>query len=292
MNTNGIKLTPYSSLQKRKDKASNRGKRSVNKSHIREPETSQPTLSNMLMLEQSLTRAEMTSSTPASHNSRSYISTEGVSSDKSACNDCKTDRGSILAYWENYLAGISPCFFPQLSTEFASECSSAQYNSVDIPLPENFETHLSDTNPAITAPAIICVAWGLTLGAFTGLDSVCFGYKESGNEAPVTKIEETDESSFELRAFRVQLENELTVSEVLERAQDDYTRGLRYRDGGLADVLRYAEYAERELFNTCIFFSSGKAVEAANFKIKGKRFDAANLEKVSITLGLYPVATV
>ncbi|KAF7588050.1 hypothetical protein BBP40_006219 [Aspergillus hancockii] len=188
-----------------------------------------------------------------------------------ACDDCCNGEDSGLGYWRSYLTACSPCYFPLPSTELPIECGSAEFGSVEIQLQSHTQVHLIYPKTGVTVPAIIWIAWGLTLRIFTGQDSLCFGYKEPGCGIAVASIDNADESASNMRVCRFDLDDSLTISELRESAEVDYIRGLHFRNVALADALRSAGHSDRAIFNTCVSFLSGETNEKKVEGDSGKR---------------------
>jgi hypothetical protein len=199
-----------------------------------------------------------------------------------ACDNCRNGEDSGLGYWRKYLTACSPCYFPQPSTELPVECGSAEFRSVEIQLQSHSQVILAYPKTGVTVPAVIWIAWGLTLRIFTGQDSVCFGYKEPRCGIAVASNENADESTSSMRVCRFDLDDSLAISELLESAEVDYIRGLPFRNVALSDALRSAGHSDEAIFNTCVSFLSGETKEAEIEGDAGKRLVYENLDKVSI----------
>jgi amino acid adenylation domain-containing protein/non-ribosomal peptide synthase protein (TIGR01720 family) len=92
-----------------------------------------------------------------------------------------------LSYWTETLADTQPCLFPVLSTEGTDR----MLNKITLPVPRTTTDAMRQLGRAhaISVSNIFQLAWSLVLRAFTGSDSVCFGYLTSGRDVPVDRIE-------------------------------------------------------------------------------------------------------
>lgn len=100
---------------------------------------------------------------------------------------CSEPIARSLSYWTETLADTQPCLFPVLSTEGTSRV----LNKITLDVPSSTTDAMRQLGRAhaISVSNIFQLAWSLVLRAFTGSDSVCFGYLTSGRDVPVDRIE-------------------------------------------------------------------------------------------------------
>lgn len=95
-----------------------------------------------------------------------------------------------LEYWKDYLAGSTPCFFPQLSAEFYPPGEYKQVRELTLQLDNSPEFYRFSEETGITLASIFHLAWAFCLRSFTGMDSVCFGYLTSGRNIHLRGIDD------------------------------------------------------------------------------------------------------
>jgi hypothetical protein len=159
-----------------------------------------------------------------------------------------------VGYWKTYLEGCEPCHFPQLQDASFSGGHTAELQSVDICSKYISDLHAFCNRTGLTVSNVLQVAWGLVLRAFSGLDTVCFGYLVSCRDAPVPGIEEAVGPFINMMACRLDFTGPRTVPQILEKAQTDFLRGLASQHCVLSDVLHSLNLGHKSIFNTCMTF--------------------------------------
>jgi non-ribosomal peptide synthetase component F len=97
-------------------------------------------------------------------------------------------------------------------------------------------------------------AWSLTLRCYTSSDEVCFGYLLSEREVTVDKAEDAVGPMINMLACRVNMPNDSSLVQVLERIQDDYMQSLPHKHTSLAEVQHALGLSATALFNTCFSY--------------------------------------
>lgn len=156
-----------------------------------------------------------------------------------------------LVYWKNYLSGLEPCYFPSLE---GSEKAN-QLRSVDVELNmtlDSLNNFCGQHN--VTLSNLFQTAWGMVLRSYTGLDQVCFGLLSSGRDAPVSGIQDAVGAFITMLVCRLNLTGTNTVTQVLERAREDFTGSLPHQYCSLANIQHALELSGQPLFNTVMSF--------------------------------------
>jgi hypothetical protein len=187
------------------------------------------------------------------------------------------------AYMAKYLAGAEPCQFPRYEGDVFGE---KRLLSVTIELTHKQELEgLLKEGPQVL-PAIMRTAWALVLRCYTGVEDVCFGYQEitkqvSASETPL----EAPKMPIGARIARVKLDMGDSLTELLGKVGDDYTRVRTLQCRAKADALGDMVESERRLFNTAIFFQDHPETDISNGEASSLQpFAGANSENVSFNI--------
>jgi amino acid adenylation domain-containing protein len=161
---------------------------------------------------------------------------------------------ATLKYWSSYLAGCSPCYFPRLND--GSHCASLAANpqSVSVPFEYRSELNAFCRGAGLTISNVVQVAWGLVLHAFTGLDSVLFGYLTSGRDVPVAGIEDAVGPYINVLVCRIDIKRSATLLETAQKNQRDFMQGVSSQHLSLTELIHSASDGGHGMFNTCMSF--------------------------------------
>ncbi|KAK1142664.1 Nonribosomal Peptide Synthase (NRPS) [Aspergillus melleus] len=160
---------------------------------------------------------------------------------------------TVLRYWREYLKGCSPCYFPRL-TDGAHPGGAAERQSVSVPFDYGSELDAFCKGTGLTISNVVQVAWGMVLRAFTGLDSVLFGYVTSGRDAPVAGIEGALGPYINALVCRVDFDGSATLLETVRKAQRDFMQGFSSQHYSLAELFHSATGGSPKMFNTGMTF--------------------------------------
>lgn len=158
-----------------------------------------------------------------------------------------------MQYWKNKLLGLEPCFFPQLLAVAQPGNATAMVH-VDI-TGESF-AKLQDFCEAqsVTPASLFQTAWALTLAAYTGKDSVCFGYLASGRDL-FPGIENSIGAFANLLVCRADISREETQECFLKSIHQQVLEDLGFQHCSLADIQHQLDLpAGQALFNTVMSF--------------------------------------
>lgn len=170
------------------------------------------------------------------------------------------DAGRSLQYWMEYLAGTEPCIFPVVRE---ADDWSRESMKVERTLPDVH--HLREFCKAndLTISNIFQVAWALLLRAFTGKESVCFGYLASGRDIPVPHAHQIVGPLISMLVCRVEIAEGIKVVELLEHARRDTVESMAYRNSSLADIHRALSLSDSQLFNTILSVNTASTTDQA-----------------------------
>ncbi|KAF4159279.1 hypothetical protein CNMCM6936_001931 [Aspergillus lentulus] len=161
---------------------------------------------------------------------------------------------AALEYWRDYLKDCSPCYFPHLNDGLHSGGLAAGQQSVIVPFECGSELDAFCRGTGLTISNVVQVAWGLVLRAFTGLDSVLFGYVTSGRDAPVPGIEAAVGPYINILVCRIDFDRSATLLETVHKAQRDFTQGFSSSHFSLAELFHSGTEGSHRMFNTGITF--------------------------------------
>ncbi|PKX91280.1 uncharacterized protein P174DRAFT_506779 [Aspergillus novofumigatus IBT 16806] len=161
---------------------------------------------------------------------------------------------AALEYWRDYLKDCTPCYFPHLRDGSHPGGLAAEQQSVIVPFEHAVELDAFCRGTGLTMSNVVQVAWGLVLRAFTGLDSVLFGYVSSGRDAPVAGIEAAVGPFINILVCRIDFDRSATLLEMVHKAQRDFTRGFSSPHFSLAELFHSGNDGSHKMFNTGITF--------------------------------------
>lgn len=159
------------------------------------------------------------------------------------------DKTETDLYWSQYLGGVHPCLFPRLPTAQV-KMDTVKSTPVSIEVGRDMDDFCRHHNISISN--FFQVAWGLVLQAYTGSDSVCFGYLTSGREIPLQDSYEIAGPLMNLLVCRLSLISETSVISTLVENQAAYAWSLDHQHCALADVLHSINLPGQTLFNTAM----------------------------------------
>lgn len=163
---------------------------------------------------------------------------------------CLTNsREADINYWKAYMTGVEPCFFPALNDGVAGAHEVGSY-----------ELHVPDTGHmlafckrfGVTLSNVLQLAWTLVLHYYVGTQDVSFGVVASGRDVPVKGIEDAVGCFVNMLICRLELSDESTIRELLEKLQNDSVNAMSHQGCSLADVQH--ELQLPSLFNTVFTF--------------------------------------
>ena len=194
-----------------------------------------------------------------------------------------TPTADKMAFWEKKLGGTELCHFPSLS--HASELGVASSRaSINIGGQTFVQIQKFCEEQSVTPASLFQSAWALTLSAYTGTDSVCFGYLASGRDIPVDGITEAVGAYANMLICRADISREWTGPKFVKHIHDQVIGDLSFQHCSLADVQHKLGVLKQGLFNTIISFqvhNSGKAGgKSENLKFTSN--GGNNLTEVSI----------
>ena len=166
------------------------------------------------------------------------------------------DRPDRVAndYWNTYLNGVSPCYFPSL-LEASCDSDVKVSKAMTIDLANEFDLHNICRKFEVSLANLLQATWGLVLRAYTGSNNVNFGYLTSGRDIALDSADETLGPFINLLVCRLDLDGTMP-SEVVKQMQNDYLNALPHQHTSLAEIKRELGVSGSPLFNTAMSFQT------------------------------------
>ena len=147
-----------------------------------------------------------------------------------------TSTAEKMVFWKDKLAGIAPCRFPNLSdspTRKAVEVSRATVSIGD----ETFaQVQRFCEEFSVTPASVLQSAWALTLAAYTGTDSVCFGYLASGRDVAIQGIEHSIGAYANMLICRADISRQWTTQQFVRHIHSQVIGDLAFQHCSLAAI--------------------------------------------------------
>ena len=157
-----------------------------------------------------------------------------------------TFERAASSYWAEYLADARPCQFPRSTIETDRKQQVLSVNLESEQLQRLQTLSIEDETEMV---GVLHAAWALVLHCYTGADDVCFGHYESTHAIQVSGAQGKRTG---MSAARLRVDETATLTDLIDRAKQYYTRGLQYLDAMPADVARSLHSSEKRLFNTTV----------------------------------------
>ncbi|KAG9764881.1 nonribosomal peptide synthase 11, partial [Aureobasidium melanogenum] len=162
-------------------------------------------------------------------------------------------RPEATMYWQEYLAGCSPSLLTMGGTEHARELKMLEF---DIGCVDEIRGHCEQHG--LTTANFIMAAWAVLLSTFCGSRDVVFGYLVSGRDVEMDGISDVVGPLANILPFRIQLEDQTPILELLRTVQDDYFETQGRQHVGLSNIQKGLHLGMSTIFNTLV------SVQAAN----------------------------
>ncbi|MFH5207321.1 amino acid adenylation domain-containing protein, partial [Antrihabitans sp. NCIMB 15449] len=164
------------------------------------------------------------------------------------------NKDDSLQAWAQALAGVSE---PTLLAAPARGAETyAEIGKVITELPEEKTAELAalGASVGVTVNTLVQTAWAILLGRMTGREDIVFGATVSGRPAELTGVESMVGLFINTIPIRVQLDENVSISDLLQRVQGEQADLLDHHYIGLPDIQRAAGVGV--LFDTLMVFES------------------------------------
>ncbi|KAI1361379.1 hypothetical protein F5Y08DRAFT_330854 [Xylaria arbuscula] len=159
---------------------------------------------------------------------------------------------SSIQFWKERLFGAQPCHFPCLNSGGGG---TTEWQTTPIHLQIPFQRlHDFARFYKVDKSTILRVAWGLLLRTFLGLQDVCFGYRTTGRDLPVTGLESAVGPFSRVLVCRTRALANQTIVQLLRDAQVEHQKAVHHQHLPMSLIEHELGTRGRRLFNTYVSF--------------------------------------
>ncbi|KAJ5816980.1 AMP-dependent synthetase/ligase [Penicillium robsamsonii] len=197
------------------------------------------------------------------------------------------DNKASESYWKEYLTDVHPCVFPSIGLkEHAVTSSSLKLFPFSIEIGKELSSFCR--NHGITISSLLQVAWGFVLRAYTGSESVCFGYLNACRGIPVQDAHDISGPLINLLICRLNLTDELSVLSILAENHSAYAQSLDHQHCALAEVMHSLNLSGQPLFNTAMSLQKdpGSLFSDQSERIKLQPEDGVDSTEYDLTINI------
>ena len=195
----------------------------------------------------------------------------------------KQSSAESINFWTSYLDGARPCHI-QLNPRGNNIAYRSSIRTSRIDFKDYHQVNSFCESAGITQSTVFNVAWGLLLAFLTQSDDVSFAYTTSLRDAPVGNIDAVVGPVMNLNVCRIKLSAAgaaVSLFDILQKTQDDFTTSLPHRACSLIDVLHQMKQGDKSLFNSGVSYrklppqAARSGADAIEFIQKGSIHDPA-----------------
>ncbi|KAI8625054.1 hypothetical protein F5Y19DRAFT_489906 [Xylariaceae sp. FL1651] len=157
-----------------------------------------------------------------------------------------------IEFWKEKLFNTRPCHFPHLASRHTSPIEW-QTVSADLQIPSQ-RLHDFARFYKVDRSTILRLAWGLLLRTFLGIEDVCFGYRTSGRDMPITGLENAVGPFSRVLISRMRIPADQTVVQLLREAEVERQKALQHQQVPVSTIEHELRIKGSRLFNTCMSF--------------------------------------
>ncbi|KAI0484876.1 hypothetical protein GGR56DRAFT_680719 [Xylariaceae sp. FL0804] len=166
----------------------------------------------------------------------------------------KRDVDESTAFWTDFCRDLEPCLFPRLNE---THVAAPSFYTQRIQLLRDGDTsglRARCRQYNTTLANFLSVVWATVLRCYLGSENgpVCFGYLASGRDVPIKGAEDIIGPMITMLIRRIDVEEDMSVAEILGRAQDDFAKTIPHQHTSLARIHRALHLGGRSLFNTIV----------------------------------------
>ena len=190
-------------------------------------------------------------------------------------------QSSARAYWESYLSGARPCHVPTAVGDGTTPVDLAS-SGIEVPWGDTSDLRSFCAHHNVTIANFMQVAWSVTLHAFTGATSLCFGCLHSGRDS-FEGADEIPGPLITMLVCRFDAPPNTNVLYLLNRAKEDSTRALEQAACSLSGIHESLGLGPSSLFNTAISIQhTGPDALGTGRDIEIELLDAQDPTEVSV----------
>jgi non-ribosomal peptide synthetase component F len=148
------------------------------------------------------------------------------------------------------MEGVQPSLLPTRRTDDTRSRLDKELRSASVRVGAGTNLREFCQRHEVTLANLFQVAWGLVLQTYTGSDTACFGYLNSGRDVPLPGAHDTMGPFISMLVCRVETQAKNSILSMLQKNQVEYLQGLAHQHYSLAGILDQANVRGRSLFNT------------------------------------------
>ncbi|KAJ4159570.1 uncharacterized protein LMH87_008468 [Akanthomyces muscarius] len=205
------------------------------------------------------------------------------------------DKTANTAYWTTKLSDMDPCQFPRLSA--VTEKATFQSAELTVSLEQSQISRIMQfcTACMVTPASLLKSAWALTLSAYTGRRSVCFGYLASGRDVDVPQIHASVGAYTNMMICRAEVDDDFSGKSFVQHTHQQLMQDLSYQHSSLATIQHDLGVSpDQQLFGSIVSYQ--RVVETSNNQgsdsIILKSIDGDDPTEYAIGLGINHGSTV
>ncbi|KAG5930352.1 NRPS protein, partial [Claviceps africana] len=141
-----------------------------------------------------------------------------------------------MAYWKRKLSGLEPCHFPHLVEIKPNDDHATATVTLELEHSTLRQIQRFCEACSVTPASLFQCAWALTLSAYTGSDSVCFGYLSSGRDLAAQGIMDAIGAYANVMICRVDISREWSSDDLLRHVHDQVLEDLNFQHCSVADI--------------------------------------------------------
>lgn len=161
-------------------------------------------------------------------------------------------ESSSIKFWKEKLFDVQPSHFPRLLSGGAT-IVDWQTTPVNLQIPFQ-RLHDFARFYKVDKSTILRVAWGILLRTFLGMQDVCFGYRTSGRDLPITGLESAVGPFSRVLVGRTRAPANQTIVQLLRDAQLEHQKALQHQHVPMSIIEHQVGTKGKRLFNTYISF--------------------------------------
>ncbi|KAI0910952.1 hypothetical protein F4823DRAFT_339748 [Ustulina deusta] len=159
---------------------------------------------------------------------------------------------SSIQFWKEKLFDVQPCHFPRLTS---GGPTTVEWQTTPIHLQIPFQRlHDFARFYKVDKSTIFRVAWGILLRTFLGLQDVCFGYRTSGRDLPITGLESAVGPFSRVLVYRTRAFANQTIVQLLRDAQVEHRKAVQHQHLPMSLIEHELGTKGKRLFNTYVSF--------------------------------------
>ncbi|KAG0157832.1 hypothetical protein PDIDSM_5342 [Penicillium digitatum] len=160
--------------------------------------------------------------------------------------------GEKLSYWKKKLSGMDPCHFPKISGA-STQGTGTSVCKIRGSLYSKIQDYCNSVE--VTTASLFQTIWALSVAAYTGNDSACFGYLASGRDLPIAGIDKSIGAFTNMLICRVNINRETEILQFVQTIHDQVVRDLEHQHCSLASIQHELGMdSDNSLFNSIISY--------------------------------------